>query len=77
MAKSFQFTRQDTLHAAIGVIPAFLLICFGYLTPGIAWDRITDNVIGALIALFYGLLVPQVLIRMKSMQPPGIPNIKA
>ena len=37
MAKSIQFTRQDTLHAAIGVIPAFLLICFGYLTPGIAF----------------------------------------
>jgi hypothetical protein len=37
MAKSIQFTRQDTLHAAIGVIPGFLLICFGYLTPGIAF----------------------------------------
>ena len=37
MAKSIQFTRQDTLHAAIGVIPGFLLICFGHLTPGIAF----------------------------------------
>jgi len=43
----------------------------------IAWYRITDNVIGALIALFFGLLVPEVLIRMKRMQPPGIPNIQA
>ena len=43
----------------------------------IAWYRIIDNVIGALIALFFGLLVPQVLIRMKRMQPPGIPSIKA
>jgi hypothetical protein len=30
-----------------------------------------------LIALFYGLLVPEVLIRMKRMEPPGISNIKA
>ena len=37
MAKSIQFTRQDTLHAAIGVIPGILLICFCYLTPGIAF----------------------------------------
>ena len=43
----------------------------------IAWYRITDNVIGALIALFYGLLVPQVLIQMKRIQPPSTQNIKA
>jgi hypothetical protein len=43
----------------------------------IAGYRITDNVIGALIALFFGLLIPEVLLRMKSMQPPSIPNIKA
>ncbi len=43
----------------------------------IAWYRITDNVIGALIALFFGLLVPQVLIRMKRMQSASIPDIKA
>jgi hypothetical protein len=43
----------------------------------IGWYRIYDNVVGALIALFFGLLVPQVLIRMKSMQPPGVPHIKA
>ena len=35
MAKSIQFTRIDTLHAALGVIPGFLLICFGYVMPGI------------------------------------------
>lgn len=181
MTKSIQFTKQDTMHAALGVIPAFLLICFGYLTPGIAfaigllptsllgiapsrklrliygilgclfgagvyvgsyivnlhniwvaaliflvatafvvaavailtigarsskwyitsfgtafliltiemfgmtdvaavhqiaWYRIYDNVIGALIALFFGLLVPEVLIRMKK-ESPSITNIKA
>ena len=43
----------------------------------IAWYRIIDNVIGALIALFFGLLIPEVLIRMKRMQSPSIPNIKA
>jgi hypothetical protein len=42
----------------------------------IAWYRIVDNVIGALIALFFGLLIPEVLIRMKRMQPPGIPNVQ-
>jgi len=43
----------------------------------IAWYRIIDNVIGALIALFFGLLVPQVLIRMKKMQATSIPKIRA
>ena len=43
----------------------------------IAWYRITDNVIGALIALFFGLLIPEVLIRMKRLRPPDIRNIQA
>ena len=43
----------------------------------IAWYRITDNVIGALIALFYGLLVPEVLIYLSRKEPPGISNINA
>ena len=43
----------------------------------IAWYRIIDNIIGALIALFFGLLIPEVLIRMKRMQTTSIPNIKA
>jgi hypothetical protein len=32
-----QFTREDTLHAALGVIPAFVLIAAGHLTVGIAF----------------------------------------
>jgi hypothetical protein len=32
-----QFTRQDCLHAAIGVVPAFLLIAFGHITLGVAF----------------------------------------
>jgi len=43
----------------------------------IAWYRITDNVIGALIALFYGLLVPEVLMYLSRKEPPGISNINA
>ncbi len=43
----------------------------------IAWYRIVDNIIGALIALFFGLLIPELLIRIKRMQPPGIPDIQA
>jgi hypothetical protein len=31
-----QFTREDTLHAALGVIPGFLLIATGHLSVGIA-----------------------------------------
>jgi uncharacterized membrane protein YccC len=34
----------------------------------IAWYRISDNVIGATIALFFGLLIPEILIRLKRMQ---------
>ncbi len=62
MAKSIQFTRQDTLHAAIGVIPAFLLICFGYLTPGIAFaiGLLPTSLLGIApsrkLRLIYGLL---------------------
>jgi Fusaric acid resistance protein-like len=32
-----QFTREDTLHASLGVIPAFVLIATGHLTVGIAF----------------------------------------
>jgi hypothetical protein len=32
-----QFTRNDTLHAALGVIPAFCLIALGHLTVGVAF----------------------------------------
>ena len=62
MAKSIQFTRQDTLHAAIGVIPAFLLICFGYLTPGIAFaiGLLPTSLLGIApsrkLRLIYGIL---------------------
>src|SRR5439155_20361518 len=62
MAKSIQFTRQDTLHATIGVIPAFLLICFGYLTPGIAFaiGLLPTTLLGIApsrkLRLIYGLL---------------------
>jgi Fusaric acid resistance protein-like len=31
------FTREDVLHAALGVIPAFVLIAAGHLTVGIAF----------------------------------------
>ena len=62
MAKSIQFTRQDTLHATIGVIPAFLLICFGYLTPGIAFaiGLLPTSLLGIApsrkLRLIYGIL---------------------
>jgi hypothetical protein len=62
MAKSIQFTRQDTLHAAIGVIPAFSLICFGYLTPGIAFaiGLLPTSLLGIApsrkLRLIYGIL---------------------
>jgi uncharacterized membrane protein YccC len=32
-----RFTRADSLHAAIGVVPAFVLIALGHLTPGVAF----------------------------------------
>lgn len=32
-----RFTRQDTLHALLGVIPAFLLVTSGHLTVGAAF----------------------------------------
>jgi uncharacterized membrane protein YccC len=34
----------------------------------IAWYRIIDNVIGAMIALFFGLLIPELLIGRKRVQ---------
>jgi hypothetical protein len=34
----------------------------------IAWYRIFDNVIGATIALFFGLLIPDILLGRKRMQ---------
>jgi hypothetical protein len=37
MARPIQFTRDDTLHAALGVIPAFALVSAGHLKPGIAF----------------------------------------
>ena len=37
MSRYIQFTRQDTLHAALGVIPGFVLIAAGDLTVGIAF----------------------------------------
>ena len=37
MSEYIQFTRQDTLHAALGVIPAFILIAAGHLTGGVAF----------------------------------------
>ena len=62
MAKSIQFTRQDTLHAAIELIPGFLLLCFGYLTPGIAFaiGLLPTSLLGIApsrkLRLVYGLL---------------------
>jgi hypothetical protein len=37
MSKYIQFTRDDTLHAALGVIPAFILVALGHITLGIAF----------------------------------------
>jgi hypothetical protein len=37
MSKYIQFTRDDTLHASLGVIPAFILVALGHLTLGIAF----------------------------------------
>ena len=62
MTKSIQFTRQDTLHAALGVIPAFFLIYFGYLTPGIAFaiGLLPTSLLGIApsrkLRLIYGIL---------------------
>src|SRR5712691_2964064 len=74
--------KQSLVHSSFGT--AFLILTielFGMTdfaaVHQIAWYRIIDNVIGALIALFFGLLVPQVLIRMKRMQTTSIPKIKA
>jgi hypothetical protein len=62
MTKSIQFTRQDTLHAALGVIPAFLLITFGSVTAGIAFaiGLLPTSLLGIApsrkLRLLYGLL---------------------
>ena len=62
MTKSIQFTRQDTLHAALGVIPAFFLIYFGSLTPGIAFaiGLLPTSLLGIApsrkLRLIYGIL---------------------
>lgn len=37
VSEYIQFTREDTLHAALGVIPPFVLIAAGHLTVGIAF----------------------------------------
>ena len=37
MSEYIQFTREDTLHAALGVVPAFVLIAVGHLTAGVAF----------------------------------------
>jgi hypothetical protein len=37
MSKYIHFTRDDTLHAAVGVIPAFVLVALGHITLGIAF----------------------------------------
>jgi hypothetical protein len=37
VSEYIQFTRNDTLHAAFGVIPAFILISLGHLTAGVAF----------------------------------------
>jgi hypothetical protein len=37
VSEYIQFTREDTLHAALGVIPAFVLIATGHLTVGVAF----------------------------------------
>jgi Fusaric acid resistance protein-like len=37
VSEYIHFTREDVLHAALGVIPAFVLIAAGHLTVGIAF----------------------------------------
>jgi hypothetical protein len=37
VAEYIHITRDDTLHAALGVIPAFVLIATGHLTVGVAF----------------------------------------
>jgi Fusaric acid resistance protein-like len=37
MSKYIQFTRDDTLHALLGVVPAFILVALGHITLGIAF----------------------------------------
>ena len=36
LSKYVQFTRSDTLHALLGVVPAFILVASGHITVGIA-----------------------------------------
>jgi hypothetical protein len=37
MSKLIRFTRDDTLHALLGVIPAFILVALGHVTLGVAF----------------------------------------
>src|SRR4051812_13239862 len=37
LQKYIHFTKEDTVHAALGVIPAFLFVAFGHLTVGVAF----------------------------------------
>jgi hypothetical protein len=37
LPKYIQFTRDDTLHALVGVVPAFILVALGHITLGIAF----------------------------------------
>ena len=37
MSEYVHFTRDDVLHASLGVIPAFFLVAAGYLTVGVAF----------------------------------------
>jgi hypothetical protein len=37
MSRYIHFTRDDTLHAFLGVIPAFILVALGHITLGIAF----------------------------------------
>jgi hypothetical protein len=37
MSEYIHFTRDDTLHALLGVIPGFVLVALGHITLGIAF----------------------------------------
>jgi hypothetical protein len=37
MSRYIHFTREDTLHAWLGVIPGFMLVALGHITLGIAF----------------------------------------
>jgi hypothetical protein len=62
MKNAIHFTRDYTMHAVLGVMPAFFLVCFGSITPGIAFaiGLLPTSLLGIAstrkLRLIYGIL---------------------